>query len=329
MSSITRSVQAGPAGPQGSAGSPRRRAAAAAAARLGAPAAARPRRGGGGRAHARRRVGTVVPPARDHRRCSSTASQLPRLARPFAEQIAEATRRDRQRQRAQRHGRRLHRQGARQRGHAARPAHRLARAAPLRRRRQGHARLHERGRPASRCSTRPLTALTANTITDPGLLRASSPASAQRGYSIDNQEVVMGVYCVVGADPRPQAAARSARSASPAPRRRSPGPEIEPMVAMLREACGHVSRRLGYQPATGRRAKVRKLRSQYCRSAGRQQTSECRKASVKKDAQCVGDEAEARQRGDLQAEARRDLARDAGADASATASATTRSTATA
>jgi DNA-binding IclR family transcriptional regulator len=91
----------------------------------------------------------------------------------------------------------------------------------------------------------PMPAVTAYTITDPDLLRAELERVRQRGYSIDSQEVVVGVYCVsmpvfdrLG---RPVAALSIT-----GPSVKQPGREIQPQVAMLAEACGHISKRLGY-----------------------------------------------------------------------------------
>lgn len=94
----------------------------------------------------------------------------------------------------------------------------------------------------------PFSALTANTITDPERLREEVGRIRQRGYSIDDQEVVMGVYCV--AVPILDRSGRSVGAISvtgPSPKRE--GSEVEPVVAMLREASEHVSRRLGYAGA--------------------------------------------------------------------------------
>jgi DNA-binding IclR family transcriptional regulator len=91
----------------------------------------------------------------------------------------------------------------------------------------------------------PLTALTANTVTDPVRLRKELGRIRERGYSIDDQEVVMGVYCVAVPilDRQGRAVgAISVTGSSP----KQPGPEILPVVSMLWEATGHVSRRLGY-----------------------------------------------------------------------------------
>lgn len=91
----------------------------------------------------------------------------------------------------------------------------------------------------------PLVAMTASTITDPAKLRAELKRIRQRGYSIDDQEVVRGVYCVsvpmLDRDGRPAGAISIT-----GPSVKKPGREVLPLVEMLNEACGHVSRRLGY-----------------------------------------------------------------------------------
>jgi DNA-binding IclR family transcriptional regulator len=93
--------------------------------------------------------------------------------------------------------------------------------------------------------TGPLSALTPKTITNPKQLRDELARIRQRGYSIDDQEVVMGVYCVsmpiLDRNARPLGAI-SITGSSP----KRPGPEIAPLVNMLSEACGDISRRLGY-----------------------------------------------------------------------------------
>ena len=91
----------------------------------------------------------------------------------------------------------------------------------------------------------PLAALTPHTITDPKKLRDEIGRIRTRGYSIDDQEVVMGVYCV--AVPILDRLGRSAGAISvTGPSVKKPGPDVEPIVAMLRDACQHVSHRLGY-----------------------------------------------------------------------------------
>ena len=91
----------------------------------------------------------------------------------------------------------------------------------------------------------PMPALTPMTITEPAVLQAELRQIRTRGYAIDDQEVVMGVYCVavpiLDAKGRP-AGAISITGASP----KAPGPQIRPLVDLLNEACGHVSRRLGF-----------------------------------------------------------------------------------
>jgi IclR family acetate operon transcriptional repressor len=94
----------------------------------------------------------------------------------------------------------------------------------------------------------PLIALTPRTITNPKLLREELIRIRQRGYAIDDQEVVIGVYCVgmpiLDRNARPVGALSIT---GPSPKRA--GPEVAPFVAMLSEACGAISRRLGYAGA--------------------------------------------------------------------------------
>jgi IclR family acetate operon transcriptional repressor len=94
-------------------------------------------------------------------------------------------------------------------------------------------------------SAEPLTALTAQTITDRMELEAELGRIRQRGYSIDDQEVVTGVYCVSMPLLDRLAQPMGAISIS-GPSVKVPGPTVSPLVEMLNEACQHVSRRLGY-----------------------------------------------------------------------------------
>jgi IclR family acetate operon transcriptional repressor len=91
----------------------------------------------------------------------------------------------------------------------------------------------------------PLEPFTANTITRPDVLKAELARIQERGYSIDDQEIVLGVYClsmpIFGRAGRPVGAVSLT-----GPRPKRPGPDIEPFVAMLQEACSYVSRRLGF-----------------------------------------------------------------------------------
>jgi DNA-binding IclR family transcriptional regulator len=92
----------------------------------------------------------------------------------------------------------------------------------------------------------PLEALTQKTFTTPAALRRELTRIRERGYSIDDQEVVMGVYCVavpiLDAQNRP-VGAMSITGLSP----KAPGPDVQPLVDMLNEACGYVSRKLGFR----------------------------------------------------------------------------------
>lgn len=69
-----------------------------------------------------------------------------------------------------------------------------------------------------------------------------------RGYSIDNQEIVLGVFCV--AVPILDRLRRPVGAISiSGPSVKAPGKQVMPLVARLNEACGHVSRSLGYAGA--------------------------------------------------------------------------------
>lgn len=90
-----------------------------------------------------------------------------------------------------------------------------------------------------------LAAYTPRSVTDPARLREEIGRIRQRGYAIDDQEVVMGVWCVavpiVDRNARP-VGALSITGPSP----KAAGPEVMPLVDMLQDACGTISRRLGY-----------------------------------------------------------------------------------
>lgn len=80
-----------------------------------------------------------------------------------------------------------------------------------------------------------------------------------RGYSIDNQEIVLGVFCV--AVPILDRLRRPVGAISiSGPSVKAPGKPVLPLVARLNEACGHVSRSLGYAgawpPTDDRRASL-------------------------------------------------------------------------
>ncbi len=94
--------------------------------------------------------------------------------------------------------------------------------------------------------TQPLPALTSHTIVDAEQLREEIERIRARFYSIDDQEVVMGVYCV--AVPLLDRTGHSVGAMSvTGPSVKKPGGDnVMPVVSMLWDACEHVSRRLGY-----------------------------------------------------------------------------------
>jgi DNA-binding IclR family transcriptional regulator len=93
--------------------------------------------------------------------------------------------------------------------------------------------------------SQPLQQLTPKTITDRSALVDEIAQIRQRGYSLDYDEVVIGVRCVgmpiLDRSGQP-VGAMSVSGTSP----KQPGPDLDHLVALLTEACGHVSRRLGY-----------------------------------------------------------------------------------
>jgi DNA-binding IclR family transcriptional regulator len=96
-----------------------------------------------------------------------------------------------------------------------------------------------------RIIAQPRDTYTANTLIGADDLRAELGRIRKRGYSIDDQEVVMGVFCVgvpiVDRTGRPVGAISIS---GPSPKQ--PGPAIQPWVDLLNDAAGTVSRRLGY-----------------------------------------------------------------------------------
>jgi DNA-binding IclR family transcriptional regulator len=94
----------------------------------------------------------------------------------------------------------------------------------------------------------PKSRFTQHTITTAGALQLELRKIRERGYAIDNQEVVIGVYCV--AVPILDRGGRPVGAISisgPAPK--APGSQVMPLVRHLNEACAHVSGRLGYAGA--------------------------------------------------------------------------------
>jgi DNA-binding IclR family transcriptional regulator len=94
----------------------------------------------------------------------------------------------------------------------------------------------------------PLSYHTSFTITNPEMLREEIDRIRQRGYSIDDQEVVLGVYCVsVPVFNRNKQPMGAISVSGPSPK--TAGAAIEPLVEMLNEACAYASRHLGYSGA--------------------------------------------------------------------------------
>jgi DNA-binding IclR family transcriptional regulator len=91
----------------------------------------------------------------------------------------------------------------------------------------------------------PKERFTANTITTTSGLLAELRRIRERGYAIDDQEVVMGVFCV--AVPILDRFQRPIGAISVSgPSVKAPGKHVMPLVKRLNEACGYVSSRLGY-----------------------------------------------------------------------------------
>ena len=86
------------------------------------------------------------------------------------------------------------------------------------------------------------------TLTTTGELLDELGRIRERGYSIDNQEIVLGVFCVAVPILDRQSRPVGAISIS-GPSVKAPSKQILPLVARLNEACGHVSRSLGYAGA--------------------------------------------------------------------------------
>lgn len=92
----------------------------------------------------------------------------------------------------------------------------------------------------------PLPSMTPRTITNPKALNQELGRIRERGYAIDDQEVVMGVYCVavpiLDANAKPVGAISVTGTTV-----KEPGPGVQPLVDLLNEACGQVSRKLGFR----------------------------------------------------------------------------------
>ena len=91
----------------------------------------------------------------------------------------------------------------------------------------------------------PLRAVTPRTIVDPLALRRDLERTRKRGYSLDHEEAVVGIHCVgvpiLNHTGRPVAAI-SVSGTSP----KAEGTDLDGLVKMLKEAGNYVSRRLGF-----------------------------------------------------------------------------------
>lgn len=100
----------------------------------------------------------------------------------------------------------------------------------------------------ARIANQQKTRFTQHTITDAAELLAELSRIRERGYAIDDQEMVMGVFCVgvpiVDRLGRPVGAISIS---GPSPK--APGESVRPQVERLNEACSQVSRRLGFAGA--------------------------------------------------------------------------------
>ncbi len=90
-----------------------------------------------------------------------------------------------------------------------------------------------------------LTGYTPNTITSPDELKAELARVRKRGYSIDDEELVMGIWCVGMPIVDRTGKAVGAISIT-GPTHKAVGPDVQPLVDMLANACSQVSRTLGY-----------------------------------------------------------------------------------
>ncbi|MDB5506524.1 MAG: IclR family transcriptional regulator [Devosia sp.] len=91
----------------------------------------------------------------------------------------------------------------------------------------------------------PMPALTEHTLTTPEALATELERTRQRGYSIDDQEVVLGVWCV--AVPMLDRAGNAVGAISvTGPSKKQPGRSVATLKRQLDEVCSLISRQLGY-----------------------------------------------------------------------------------
>jgi DNA-binding IclR family transcriptional regulator len=96
-----------------------------------------------------------------------------------------------------------------------------------------------------RVANAPKTRFTQHTLTDASALLVELRGIRQRGYAVDDQELVLGVFCVgVPILDRLGRPAGAMSISGPSPK--SVGASVEPLVRRLSDACGQISKRLGY-----------------------------------------------------------------------------------
>lgn len=97
-------------------------------------------------------------------------------------------------------------------------------------------------------ANQPKTRFTPHTIMDASDLLIEFRRIRKRGYAIDNQEMVLGVFCVgVPIVDRLGRPVGGISVSGPTPKK--PGPAVQPLVDRLDAACMQVSKRLGYAGA--------------------------------------------------------------------------------
>jgi len=95
--------------------------------------------------------------------------------------------------------------------------------------------------------SRPLAAFTANTITDPDLLRQQLEAIRRQGYGCDDEEYEVGIRAV-SAPIRNHEGQMVAAMSVPGPTSRMTLERVTELAGALQAAAEAVSRRLGWNP---------------------------------------------------------------------------------
>lgn len=95
-----------------------------------------------------------------------------------------------------------------------------------------------------------LASFTKNTITDPHKLEEELAAVRERGYAVDNQEIMDSLRCVA-APVRDHTGEVIAATSISGPISRLAGEKFDQMVEMLIRRAGDISAGLGYRPSPG------------------------------------------------------------------------------